>query len=75
MTESGVHHSLARLAPSKTFHFVQNEQCNCSECPYMRKNSLEKLRDSLLSLAPRVELSPDLIERARRPVERMLALR
>jgi quinolinate synthase len=75
MTESGVRHSLEKLAPSKTFHFVANEQCNCSECPHMRRNNLEKVRDCLLNLAPRVELPPDLIHQARRPVDRMLALR
>lgn len=75
MTESGVSHSLHRLAPGKTFHFVANENCNCSECPYMKMNTLEKLRDALMTLQPRVELPPDLMERARLPVERMLALR
>src|SRR6202163_3140748 len=47
MTESGVKHSLERLAPDKRFYFVPNENCNCSECPYMRRNTLEKLRDCL----------------------------
>ncbi len=75
MTESGVSHSLQRLAPGKKFYFVANEQCNCSECPYMKRNNLEKLRDCLRDLAPRVELSEDLMERARRPVERMLQVR
>ncbi len=75
MTESGVSHSLHKLAPGKTFHFVANENCNCSECPYMKRNTLEKLRDSLQTLQPRVELSPELMERARLPVERMLALK
>ncbi|MBI4889828.1 MAG: quinolinate synthase NadA [Acidobacteria bacterium] len=75
MTESGVSHSLNRRAPGKKFHFVANEQCNCSECPYMRMNTLEKLRDSLHDLRPHVELPPALMERARLPVERMLALR
>ena len=75
MTESGVSHSLHRLAPGKKFYFVANENCNCSECPYMKLNTLEKLRDALRTLEPRVELSQDLMERARLPVERMLALR
>jgi quinolinate synthase len=75
MTESGVRHSLEKLAPGKKFYFVANEQCNCSECPYMKRNTLEKLRDALLHLEPRVELSPEILENARRPVERMLALR
>ena len=75
MTESGVRHSLEKLAPTKKFYFVANENCNCSECPYMKRNTLEKLRDALLHLEPRVELSPEILEKARLPVERMLALR
>lgn len=75
MTESGVKHSLARLAPQKKFYFVDNENCNCSECPYMKMNTLEKLHACLQDLEPRVELSPELIERARLPIERMLAVK
>lgn len=75
MTESGIKHSLNKLAPHKRFHFVPNEQCNCSECPYMKRNTLEKLRDCLANLEPRVELSEDLIKRARVPVDRMLAVK
>jgi quinolinate synthase len=75
MTESGVNFSLEREAPGKRFHFVKNENCNCSECPFMRLNTLEKLRDALLNLEPRVELSDDLIARALLPIERMLAVK
>jgi quinolinate synthase len=75
MTESGVTHSLKRLAPHKRFHFVPNENCNCSECPYMRRNTLEKLRDALANLAPRMELPEDLMRRAALPIERMLAVK
>jgi quinolinate synthase len=74
MTESGVSHSLKRLAPEKSFWFIPNENCNCSECPHMKRNTLEKLRDSLRDLAPEVTLPPDLMERARVPIDRMLAL-
>jgi quinolinate synthase len=75
MTESGVKHSLQRLAPHKKFYFVDNENCNCSECPYMKMNTLEKLHACLLDLKPRVELSSEIIERARVPIERMLAVK
>jgi len=75
MTESGVAHSLRKVAPGKRFHFVPNENCNCSECPYMKMNSLEKLANSLRTLEPRVELAAELMERARLPIERMLALK
>jgi quinolinate synthase len=75
MTESGVNYSLARVAPGKQFHYVANENCNCSECPYMKLNTLEKLRGALQTLEPRVELSPEIMRRAVAPLERMLAVR
>jgi quinolinate synthase len=75
MTESGVSHSLHKLAPEKRFYFVPNENCNCSECPYMKMNTLEKLRDCLRDLQPTVEISPEIMRRALIPMERMLALR
>ncbi|MGA2434085.1 MAG: quinolinate synthase NadA [Bryobacteraceae bacterium] len=73
-TESGIAHSLRKLAPHKSFHFVRNEDCNCSECPHMKRNTLEKLRDCLRDLAPRVEIADELRQRALVPIDRMLAL-
>ncbi|HLH18489.1 MAG TPA: quinolinate synthase NadA [Bryobacteraceae bacterium] len=75
MTESGINFSLARVAPGKRFYYVANENCNCSECPYMKLNTLEKLRDALLNLSPRVELPAETMRRALLPLERMLAVR
>jgi quinolinate synthase len=75
MTESGVRFSLDRHADGKKFYFVQNENCNCSECPYMKMNTLEKLRDCLVHLRPRVELPAELMRRALVPLERMLAIK
>ena len=74
VTESGILHSLKRVAPDKRFYFIPNEECNCSECPYMKRNTLEKLRDCLLKLEPRVEIPEDLRLRALAPLERMLAI-
>jgi quinolinate synthase len=75
MTESGVNYSLERVAPGKKFHYVANENCNCSECPYMKLNTLEKLRDCLERLEPRVELAEEVMRRALLPLERMLQVR
>ena len=75
MTESGINFSLERVAPGRKFYYVANENCNCSECPYMRLNTLEKLRDALVNLAPRVELPEDLMRRALVPIDRMLAVK
>lgn len=74
MTESGVRYSLEKLSPGKKFYFVANENCNCSECPYMKLNSLEKLSACLENLAPRIELPADIMQRALVPLERMLAI-
>jgi quinolinate synthase len=74
MTESGVLHSLQKGAPGKKFHFIANENCNCSECPYMRRNTLEKLAESLRRLEPQIELDSDVMRRAALPIERMLAI-
>lgn len=73
-TESGVRYSLEKQAPGKKFFFLANEHCNCSECPYMRRNSLEKLMACLEALEPRIQVDRDILERARLPLERMLAL-
>jgi quinolinate synthase len=75
VTESGVNYSLQKYGVGKKFYFVNNENCNCSECPFMRLNTLEKLRDSLLDLKPRVEIDPEMIRRAAVPIERMLAVK
>ncbi|MBV9499808.1 MAG: quinolinate synthase NadA [Acidobacteriaceae bacterium] len=75
MTESGVRYSLEKLSPGKKFYFVANENCNCSECPYMKMNSLEKLLACLDNLEPSIELPPEIMERARLPLERMLAVK
>jgi quinolinate synthase len=75
MTESGVRHSLQKLAPEKRFYFVANENCNCSECPYMKLNTLEKLRECMATLEPRVELPDEIMRRALVPLERMLAVK
>jgi quinolinate synthase len=74
MTESGIQYSLSKLT-GKRFYYVANENCNCSECPYMKLNTLDKLRDCLANLEPRVELPADVMQRALLPLERMLAVK
>src|SRR5438270_1428282 len=75
VTESGVNYSLKKFAPEKKFYYIANENCNCSECPFMRLNTLEKLRDALQTLQPRVEIPEDTMRRALVPIERMLAVK
>ncbi|MGA7120042.1 MAG: quinolinate synthase NadA [Polyangiaceae bacterium] len=75
VTESGILHQMRKAAPEKTFIAAPPEaNCACNECPFMRKNTLEKVFLSLRDLSPRIEMPPELIERARKPIERMLSL-
>jgi quinolinate synthase len=75
VTESGILHQMRKAAPEKTFIAAPPEAaCACNECPFMRKNTLEKVFLSLRDLSPRIEMAPEIIARARRPIERMLEL-
>jgi quinolinate synthase len=48
--------------------------CNCSLCPYMKLNSLEKLYLALRDLQPEITLDEAVRLRALQPVQRMLDL-
>jgi len=73
-TEAGMIHRLNKECPGKCFVPVPVENCRCNECKFMKMNTLEKLCDCMAGLNPRVELSRELIERARLPIERMLRI-
>jgi quinolinate synthase len=73
-TEAGMLHRLRRECPDKIFIPAPTERCACNECRFMKMNTLEKLRDCLANLSPQVELPADILERARRPIERMLEI-
>ncbi|HVR36581.1 MAG TPA: quinolinate synthase NadA [Methylomirabilota bacterium] len=73
-TEAGMLHRLRKECPGKTFIPAPTDNCRCNECKYMKMNTLEKLHACMETLSPRVELAHDVIERARLPIERMLAL-
>ncbi len=74
-TESGILHQMRRKAPGKQFIAAPPEaNCACNECPFMRLNTPEKVYRALRDLSPAVELDPELRQRARIPIDRMLAL-
>ncbi len=47
----------------------------CNLCPHMKRITLPKILAALTDLEPRVEVEPEIAERARVVVERMLAIR
>jgi quinolinate synthase len=73
-TEAGMLHRLQRECPDKVFIPAPSDICRCNECRFMKMNTLEKLHDCIANLEPRIELSQELIERARLPIERMLEI-
>jgi quinolinate synthase len=73
-TEAGMLHRLHKECPNKAFIPAPTENCRCNECRFMKMNTLEKLHDCMVNLAPRVELDPITLERARAPIERMLEI-
>jgi quinolinate synthase len=75
-TEPHIIHQMQKAAPHKTFIGVPggDGNCNCNMCPYMALNTLEKLYVALRDLEPRIELSTEVMERARVPLERMLEM-
>jgi quinolinate synthase len=80
VTESGILHRMQKECPGKEFICapvydamrLPTDGCRCSECKFMKLNTLEKVRDCMVKLAPRIELSAEVMDRARRPIERML---
>ncbi|MEW6056217.1 MAG: quinolinate synthase NadA [Bdellovibrionota bacterium] len=74
VTEAGILHQMKKASPDKEFIPAPPENtCACNECPHMKRNTLEKLRDCLLNETPEIHLSEDLRIRALKPLERMLA--
>jgi len=74
-TEPGILHQMRRSRPDATFFEAPVEgSCACNQCPYMKLNTLEKIAQALRSLSPQINLSSDLIERARKPLDRMLTI-
>ncbi len=74
VTEPGMIHRLKKECPNKEFVSVPGSNGACNECKYMKMNTLEKLLACMENLNPRVELSKEIIEKARAPIEQMLAI-
>lgn len=75
-TEAGILHEMKKRCPEKTFipAPVEDETCACSECAFMKLNTLEKLYLCLEHEQPEVQLSDSLIKKAKIPITRMLKL-
>lgn len=76
-TEAGILHKMKMAVPNK--HLIPapaNEQntCACSECPYMKMNTLEKLYNALFYELPAIELSEEIRKPAYKALKAMLEI-
>jgi len=72
VTESGMLHRLRKECPDKNLIAGPTERCACADCRYMKLNTLQKLRDCLADLQPRIEMEETLRAEAELPILRML---
>jgi quinolinate synthase len=72
VTESGMLNRLRKECPDKNLIPGPTDRCACADCRYMKMNTLQKLRDCLANLEPRVEMDEETRRRAEAPLLRML---
>lgn len=74
-TETGILYEMKRENPDKDFITLRdNKSCACDDCAYMKLNTLEKLYRCLRDEQPEIIMSQEMIEKAKRPIVRMLEM-
>ncbi|RED26833.1 quinolinate synthetase [Flavobacterium cutihirudinis] len=76
-TEAGILHELSKAVPEKTLipaPSTEDNTCACSECAFMKVNTLQKLYWCLKNESPEIQIKEDLRIDALKPIEKMLAL-
>jgi quinolinate synthase len=74
-TESGIIYQMQKDNPDKKFiPAPPNNSCACNDCPHMKRNTLEKLYLCIKNELPEITVPQHIIERAVKPIERMLEI-
>jgi len=75
-TEFGILHQMQKESPNKTFIPAppKDSTCGCNECSFMRLITLKKIYNTLLYEWPEVHVDAHIIEKAVKPIQRMLDL-
>jgi quinolinate synthase len=76
-TEAGILHKMRQEVPHKILIPAPSEEdntCACSECGYMKMNTLQKVYDCLLNETPEISVPDDIMKKALVPIKRMLEL-
>lgn len=77
VTEVGILHQMEKLLPEKKFipgPAYYDNTCACSECAFMKKNTLEKLYLCLKNERPEIKIPDNLRKQAYKPLKKMLEL-
>ena len=69
-TELGILHRLRRAHPDKTFYAANDR----AQCAYMKVTTLPKVKHALETLTHQITVPEDVAARARRAIERMIAI-
>ena len=70
-TEANMMWQLQSKFPQHRYHPVPGITCACNKCPHMARNTLEKLRDCLMTGEPEITWQPE-FGRAREVLQRSL---
>ena len=75
-TEAGILHEMNKRCPDKLFipAPVEDSSCACSECSFMKLNTLEKLYLCLKYEKPEITLTEEIISKAKAPLLKMLSI-
>lgn len=76
-TEAGILYKMQQEVPEKTLipaPSAENNTCACSECAFMKMNTLQKVYDCLLNESPEINVPQNIRKKALIPIERMLEL-
>ncbi|MBO2544919.1 quinolinate synthetase [Salegentibacter agarivorans] len=76
-TEAGILHQMQMDVPDKTLipaPAKEDNSCACSECAFMKMNTLQKLYNCLKDESPEIVLAESLMKAAHRPIKRMMEL-
>lgn len=76
-TEAGILHKMQLEMPNTELlpaPAVEDNTCACSECHFMKMNTMQKLYDCLLNESPQIEVPEPIRKKALLPIERMLEL-
>ncbi len=76
-TEAGILHKMQQEVPEAELipaPAIEDNTCACSECSFMKVNTLQKLYDCLLNESPQIKISEAIREKALIPIQRMLDL-